>query len=154
MGGGGQARGGGYIAGGGHFRTGAYGGGHAYPRHNYYGGGHYYGYPRFSIGVGLGYGYPYYSDRYYSRGYGNCGGGYAGYASPNAVRVAPRIANLPPYGYYYYDPYCDQEFASLDLYLTHVREQQHENVVEVVDEQSGRVAYALEYYRGRWVFQE
>ncbi len=68
------------------------------------------------------------------------------------ARIA--ITNQPPAGYYYYDPYCEREFSTLDLYLEHLQGYDHAWLVEAVEIETGRPVHAYEYLGGRWVLQD
>ena len=98
-----------------------------------------------------------YATRYRDDG-GYCGGSVRyGYSSPGYVRsrypafayypthrrydsYGPRIGfsfvitNYPAAGFYYYDPYCDETFASLALYRAHMDNCNHPRVIEVISE--------------------
>lgn len=52
--------------------------------------------------------------------------------------------------YYYYDPYCESRYASLDLYATHVRQCSHPRVVRVYDIGSNSCVDTYRYEGGRW----
>ncbi len=93
---------------------------HVYPRH--YGYGHYY------------YSYPRPFRHLYPRGHS----------------FSISISNVPPGGYYYYDPYCRERFATLDLYLDHLYGFGHPRIIEAIATQGGSPAYACRYDGGRW----
>jgi hypothetical protein len=56
---------------------------------------------------------------------------YGGYGSPG-FSLSVGISNLPPAGYSYYDPYCGESFASLDLCRAHFGGCHHPRVIQVV----------------------
>jgi hypothetical protein len=172
-GGRGFAGGGGGARGGGRSMTGRAGGGFAGPRSGFAGrggfagprgfigrpgirgpvvrSGHFY-YPRgffhfghavrFFGGFSLGFYYPYY---YYP---------YA-YPYPYGYDYAPgpitELTNTPPPGCYYYDPYGDVGFDSLDEYWAYMRTHNEPLVLEVIEERTDRVLRTFEYVDGRWV---
>ena len=150
--GGGYTRGGysgGYTRGGfsGGYWRGGYSGG--YSRGGYSGGIRYRGYPggyrrypyyprsRSYVHFGIGFGYPYY-----------------GYCAPTRVVVARPvrtilIADYPPSGCYYYDPYCDMRFDCLDDYYEHMQDCGHDATLEVID-RSGDCVGTYGYANGEW----
>ena len=83
------------------------------------------------------------------------GYGYGYSCAPNAYgpgfSTSFVLTNLPPAGYYYWDPYCQSRYGSLDFYLSHFDDVDHRRVVEVIDVDSGRPVYEYRYSRGRWV---
>ncbi len=97
--------------------------------------------PHRVIRVGLG--LPYY-----------CPPSYRGYVvrRPVVREYVPSIEveNYPPAGCYYYDPYCEREFANLDDCTEHLDGADHSNTVEVVDETTGEVVRTLEFVDGYW----
>ena len=56
----------------------------------------------------------------------------------------------PPPDYYYYDPYCHERFASLEIYREHVWRHEHPRVVRVIEVGSGDCAYSYRYDSGAW----
>ena len=104
------------------------------------------GYPR-HLGYGDGYAY--------TRG---CGyvryPRYRHYGYASGLSVGPAITNLPPAGYYYYDPYCDRSFSSLDVYLDHLDDGDHPRRIQVIDFDTGYPAYAYRYRGDRWGYCE
>lgn len=56
----------------------------------------------------------------------------------------------PPPDYYYYDPYCHERFASLEIYRRHVWRHEHPRVVRVIEVGSGDCAYSYRYDDGAW----
>jgi hypothetical protein len=53
--------------------------------------------------------------------------------------------------YVYRDPYCDRSFATLEIYVTHLRQHRHPRVVYVIDPHSGNHLHTYRYYRGDWI---
>jgi hypothetical protein len=151
-GGGSQSYGGGgrSYGGGGHSY---YGGGQTYGGYyrggvRYYDGGRYYGSygyryarPRTIVRFGIGLGLPYY-----------CPPAYRYYAHPYPVSVESGIdvTNEPPAGCYYYDRFCDRQFANLDEYTDHLDDQDHPQTIEIVREDSGDAIRTLEFVGGYW----
>ncbi len=152
---GGRIRGGGPAWGGGsprgfardrhdHFRgpryTGPrYGHGGWYPYAGYY---HRDPRPRTYVSIGLG--LPYYCPVRYRRVV-------VRHPVVREYGVAVSVDNLPPAGCYYYDPYCDREFADLDSYTDHVDGQSHSPLVEIRDLDTGDCVRTLEFAGGYWV---
>jgi hypothetical protein len=60
------------------------------------------------------------------------------------------IANAAPSGYSYYDPYCEESFASLEIYHSHFRRHRHPQVVRVIEVESGECARSYRYSDGKW----
>ena len=75
--------------------------------------------------------------------------------------VISRSAEAEPYHrpavreeYDYYDPYCDDHFASLSSYHRHASHR-HPVVVRVIEVDSGRCVHVKRYTQGEWVdYQE
>ena len=134
-------RGGGGYAG----RGGAivYGGGHYYRGGGRHWGSYGYARPRSYVSFGLGWGVPYYYPP-----------AYAYYVEPHPAIVesgAPvDVSNEPPAGCYYYDRFCDRQFATLDEYTDHVEHQDHARTIEVVQRSSGDRLRTLEFVGGYW----
>jgi hypothetical protein len=158
-GGGGRSYGGGRSHGGGW----SYGGdgrarGDVGSRH-YWGGGHggfrgyRYVYPRTYIGLGIGYATPYYD--YVPQPYAQP---YPQYVEPNSVDSSPGggidVTNDPPAGCYYYDPFCDQQFANLDDYTEHVESHDHAKTIDIIERDSGERLRTLEFVDGYWSVQK
>ncbi len=143
---GGRSGGGGYWGG----RSGGsgYWGGRSYPGTRFYGygrqrffGGRRFFYPHSSrvfFDFDFGYPYPVYYYPYPAYGYGP------------AYPVPVEIGNYPPDGYYYYDPYCEETFSSLDGYLRHLRSADHPQVIDLMDRSTDRPAGSFEYVDGSW----
>lgn len=53
-------------------------------------------------------------------------------------------------GYYYYDPYCEDRYASLDRYEAHLRYSGHPRVVRVIDVHSGACVRTCDWRDGGW----
>jgi hypothetical protein len=60
------------------------------------------------------------------------------------------LANAAPSGYEYYDPYCDADFASLEIYHAHLRRHHHPQVVRVIEVETGACAHTYRYDDHRW----
>ncbi|MFN8588998.1 MAG: hypothetical protein U0704_14500 [Candidatus Eisenbacteria bacterium] len=116
----------------------------------WYGGGRHYSPPRrywrrphssFRVQIGLPYYYPYWSYRrhYVIR-------------RPVVREYVPQIEveNDPPAGCYYWDPYCDRGWDTLDEYTEHLDGADHGNTVEIVDESSGEWVRTLVFVEGYW----
>jgi hypothetical protein len=43
------------------------------------------------------------------------------------------LGDAPPYGYVYYDPYCDEEFWSVEAYHRHLRRHRHPVLLRVIE---------------------
>ena len=56
----------------------------------------------------------------------------------------------PPPDYYYWDPYCHERFASLEIYGSHIHRHRHPGVVRVIEVRTGECAYDYRYDEGRW----
>jgi hypothetical protein len=64
---------------------------------------------------------------------------------PIAHAYAPEPAT------YYYDPYCDERFSSLDIYLSHLRHGgHHPALVRVIDAETGDCVQVLRRCDGCW----
>jgi hypothetical protein len=143
VGGGARSYGGGarYYGGG----TRYYGGGT-----RYYGGGAgyhgrpYYYHPRSVVRLGIGFGFygPYYDPWYYPVPYP--------VYEPAPVVHEVVITDAPPAGCYYYDPYCERRFSSLDAYLDHLDSSDHDAIIEVIDRRSGDRIHTYEYSHRDW----
>lgn len=59
-------------------------------------------------------------------------------------------AGSPPPDYYYWDPYCERRFASLEVYRGHFGRHHHPRVVRVIEVDSGRCAYSYRWHEGAW----
>lgn len=73
------------------------------------------------------------------------------YSSFPRVAFSIGISNFPSAGYYYYDPYCDESFASLDLYLGHFHHHHHPRVIEVIAIDGGYPISSYCWDDGDWV---
>jgi hypothetical protein len=60
------------------------------------------------------------------------------------------VANEPPAGCYYYDPFCDQRFPNLDDYTQHLQDHDHSQTISVVEQDSGDTLRTLEFVNGVW----
>ncbi len=138
---GGPVYGGGRYFGGARFRGGG----------RFYGGrGYYYGRPRSFFSLGIGIGYPY----YYPPVYEYYPEPYPVYVPAPAVTERIEITNEAPPGYYYYDPYCDRRFSTLDRYLDHLQDYDHDPIIEVIDKDTGTRARTYEYVKGDWTVRD
>jgi hypothetical protein len=52
--------------------------------------------------------------------------------------------------YSYWDPYCDESFASLEIYRSHVRHYHHPRVVRVIEIGSGRCVRDMCWRDDQW----
>lgn len=121
---------------------------------SYCGGGSYYGsygyrrfYPRSYVRVGIGFAAPHYS---YSQSYTQ-------YADPyvdSSPSVSIDVANEPPAGCYYYDPFCDEQFSNLDDYTEHVESHDHAKTIQIIQRDSGNTLRTLEFVGGYWSAQK
>ena len=60
------------------------------------------------------------------------------------------LAHAAPDGYSYYDPYCHERFATLEIYRTHLHHHHHPNVVRVIELDNGEYAHRYHDQDGRW----
>jgi hypothetical protein len=60
------------------------------------------------------------------------------------------LAHAAPDGYGYYDPYCDESFASLEIYRGHLYHHHHPRIVRVIELRSGDCVHTYRYERGQW----
>jgi hypothetical protein len=60
------------------------------------------------------------------------------------------LASAAPDGYAYFDPYCHESFATLDLYYGHLCRHHHPRVVRVIEVESGRCIHSYRYHDGDW----
>ena len=60
------------------------------------------------------------------------------------------LAHAAPDGYTYYDPYCHESFATLEVYRTHLYHYHHPRVVRVIEVDSGNYVRSYHYQHGRW----
>jgi hypothetical protein len=60
------------------------------------------------------------------------------------------IANAAPVGYEYYDSYCDESFATLEIYHSHLRHHRHPRIVRVIEADSGHCVRSYRYDDGSW----
>lgn len=98
--------------------------------------------PRHSIriGIGLPYYYPYWSHRHYA------------VRRPIVREYVPQIEvdNEPPSGCYYWDPYCERDWNTLDEYTEHLDGAEHGETVDILDESTGRWVRTLVFDDGYW----
>ena len=60
-------------------------------------------------------------------------------------------SNVPPYGHYFYDPYCDLRFSSLDVYAGHLHRYRHPRLIRVIAVDTGYPVCTWRYRGGSWV---
>ncbi len=61
-----------------------------------------------------------------------------------------QVDNYPPAGCYYYDPYCQRAFVSLDEYTDHLDGADHDELVEILDQDTDEYVRTLELVGGYW----
>jgi hypothetical protein len=64
------------------------------------------------------------------------------------------IGSVAPYGYRFYDPYCEMGFNSLDEYYDHAYDEGHPEVVLLLDARSGYPIATCTFDDGRWVVDD
>src|SRR5262249_18665677 len=62
----------------------------------------------------------------------NAGPVFAGFLG--GLFLGASLAHAAPAGYAYYDPYCHESFATLDVYYEHVPVHHHPSVVRVIED--------------------
>jgi len=60
------------------------------------------------------------------------------------------LAHAAPDGFFYYDPYCDERFVSLEIYRTHLHHHHHPRIVRVIERDSGDWVHTWRYRDGDW----
>ena len=60
------------------------------------------------------------------------------------------LAHSAPAGYVYWDPYCGESFASLEIYRAHLDHHHHARIIRVIESGSGECVHAYNYYDGGW----
>jgi hypothetical protein len=60
------------------------------------------------------------------------------------------LAHAAPAGFYYYDPYCDERFVSLEFYGGHLRHHHHPRIIRVMTVDSGECVRSYRYHDGEW----
>lgn len=92
------------------------------------------------VGIGFNYYYPYGAHRHYS------------VRRPVVREYLPQIdvENEPPAGCYYWDPYCEREWNTLDEYTEHLDGADHGDTIEILDESSGEWVRTLVFVDGYW----
>ena len=60
------------------------------------------------------------------------------------------LTHAAPDGYSYYDPYCHESFATLEIYRAHLRHYHHPNVVRVIELDNGEYAHRYHDQHRRW----
>ena len=91
----------------------------------------------------VGWGYPYYHSPSYRHYYAR---------RPIVRTYVPEIQvdNYPPAGCYYWDPYCQRTFESLDEYTEHLDGADHDELVEILDQDTDDYVRTLELVGGYW----
>lgn len=97
--------------------------------------------PRYDYGVR--YRYPVRYSYYYPRRFHS-------YFGPS-FGISFVLTNFPAAGYYYYDPYCDESFDSLELYYDHFHSYHHPRVIEVISIDGGDPIGSYCWRGGEWV---
>ncbi len=78
-------------------------------------------------------------------------GGLAVGAILSSQSSRPAYAAPPPApDDYYYDPYCEERYASLEIYAGHVRHCSHPRVVRVYEIEGDSCVDTYRYENGRW----
>ncbi len=95
------------------------------------------------------YHYAYRPIYYYRAPYVHVRRAYPYCASPS-FSLGFAIGNVPPAGYYFYDPYCGSEFSSLGGYLAHVDAYSHPAIIHLLSVDVGAPRFAYRYARGYW----
>ena len=83
-----------------------------------------------------------YSVRYYHPG--------RAFAPRPRFSLSVAIGDFPPDGCYYYDPYCEESFASLDIYLDHIHRHHHPRVFQVIAIDGGYPVSSYCWSDGGW----
>jgi len=78
----------------------------------------------------------------------NAGPAIAGFLG--GLFLGATLAHAAPDGFVYYDSYCDDRFASLEGYRTHLRRHHHPRIVRVLERDSGDCVHTLQYRDGDW----
>ena len=73
--------------------------------------------------------------------------GFIGGLALGAVLSSP---SPPPDDYYYFDPYCGERFASLEIYRDHLRYHRHPRIARVIEIDSGACVHTWRYQHGGW----
>lgn len=60
------------------------------------------------------------------------------------------LAHAAPDGYVYHDPYCDEDFVSLEIYRTHLHRYHHPRIVRVIERDNGECVRTYRYWDGGW----
>lgn len=64
--------------------------------------------------------------------------------------VEIQVENEPPPGCYYYDPFCEREWANLDEYTEHLDGEGHALTIEIIERDSGHRVRTLEFSGELW----
>jgi hypothetical protein len=75
---------------------------------------------------------------------------FAGLIGGIILGAAIAHASAPPPDHYYWDPYCDEHFASLEVYRGHFRHHRHPRVIHVVRARDGGCDYGYRWHQGAW----
>lgn len=78
----------------------------------------------------------------------NAGPAIAGFLG--GLFLGATLAHAAPDGFFYYDPYCDDSFVSLEIYRSHLRHHHHPRIVRVIDRDSGHCVRTCYYRDGGW----
>ena len=60
------------------------------------------------------------------------------------------LVHAAPAGYVYYDPYCDEDFVSLEVYRTHLHCHHHARIVRVIERDNSECVHTYNYFDGGW----
>ena len=60
------------------------------------------------------------------------------------------VAVQASYDYNYYDPYCEESFATLDIYQAHLRCHHHPRMVRVIEVDDGQCVDTYRWHEGGW----
>ena len=60
------------------------------------------------------------------------------------------LADASPPGYFYFDPYCGEQFATLEIYRSHFHHHHHPRIVRVIAVDSGDWLRTYHYHDGGW----
>lgn len=78
----------------------------------------------------------------------NAGPAIAGFLG--GLFLGATLAHAAPAGFVYYDSYCDERFATLEVYRTHLRYHRHPRVVRVIERDTGDCVHVWHYRDGGW----
>ena len=60
------------------------------------------------------------------------------------------LAHAAPDGFIYHDPYCDEDFVTLEIYRAHLHHYHHPRVVRVLERDGGACVHTWRYQDGGW----